>query len=79
MASLPRKRQQVLSVEFSSHYPLRILIAEDNLVNQLLIIRILEKLGYKPDIANNGVEVLQKMEKDSYEVILMDVQMPEMD
>lgn len=43
------------------------------------MIRILKKLGYQADIASNGVEVLQKMEKSFYEVILMDVQMPEMD
>jgi CheY-like chemotaxis protein len=77
--SASRKQQQVLSTEFAKKYPLRILIAEDNEVNQLLITRILSKLGYQADIANNGVEVLQKMETELYDLIFMDVQMPLMD
>jgi signal transduction histidine kinase/ligand-binding sensor domain-containing protein/DNA-binding response OmpR family regulator len=72
-------KQQVLSKAFSEKYPLRILIAEDNEVNQLLITRILGKLGYQTDIASTGVEVLQKMENTLYDIILMDVQMPVMD
>jgi signal transduction histidine kinase/CheY-like chemotaxis protein len=78
IAPAPRQ-QQVLSVEFADKYPLRILIAEDNEVNQLLIIRILAKLGYQADLANNGLEVLQKLENDHFDIIFMDVQMPEMD
>jgi CheY-like chemotaxis protein len=58
---------------------LRILIAEDNEVNQLVITRTLAKLGYQADVANHGLEVLQKLEKDLYDIIFMDVQMPEMD
>lgn len=71
--------KQKLSVEFSAKYPLRILIAEDNPVNQKLAMKVLGKLGYKPDVAKNGKEVLEEVSKVNYDLILMDVQMPEMD
>lgn len=58
---------------------LEILIAEDNLANQQVIALMLETLGYAADIANNGIEVLKTLEQKSYDVILMDMQMPEMD
>jgi signal transduction histidine kinase/CheY-like chemotaxis protein/ligand-binding sensor domain-containing protein len=74
------KPKHTLSEEFASKYPLRILIAEDNPVNQKLATRVLNKLGYKEiDIAVNGLEALQKFSASFYDVILMDVQMPEMD
>ncbi|MCA6502545.1 MAG: response regulator [Pseudanabaena sp. M135S2SP2A07QC] len=57
----------------------RILLAEDNLVNQKVAAMMLKKLGYIADIANNGLEVLQMVEKRFYDLILMDMQMPEMD
>ncbi|RQW81123.1 MAG: PAS domain S-box protein [Methanothrix sp.] len=60
-------------------HPLRILIAEDNAVNRLVISKMLTKLGYQADAATNGKEVLQYLELKQYDVILMDVQMPEMD
>ena len=74
-----KKLANLLSEEFASAHPLNILIAEDNLINQKLIIKVLNKLGYKPHLANNGQEVLEMLEKDAYEVILMDVQMPVLD
>ncbi|MFD2163039.1 response regulator [Paradesertivirga mongoliensis] len=52
---------------------------EDNLINQKLAIGILTKLGYNPEVANNGVEVLNMLKAKMFDVILMDVQMPEMD
>lgn len=74
------KPKHTLSEEFAAKYPLRILIAEDNPVNQKLAMRVLNKLGYKQvDIAVNGVEALEKFATQFYDVILMDVQMPEMD
>jgi signal transduction histidine kinase/ActR/RegA family two-component response regulator len=59
--------------------PLKILLAEDNLVNQKVAIFTLKKLGYIADIANNGLEVLAMLENQFYDIILMDMQMPEMD
>jgi PAS domain S-box-containing protein len=58
---------------------LDILVAEDNLANQKVITLILETLGYTADIANNGIEVLKTLKQKSYDVILMDMQMPELD
>src|SRR5947199_4802081 len=59
--------------------PLRILLAEDNTVNQKLAVRLLERMGYRADVVANGLEVLEALQRQSYDVILMDVQMPEMD
>ncbi|MGB3535027.1 MAG: response regulator [Microcoleaceae cyanobacterium] len=59
--------------------PLRILLAEDHLVNQKVALQILQRMGYRADVAGNGLEVLQALRRQSYDVILMDMQMPEMD
>jgi CheY-like chemotaxis protein len=72
-------RESVFDAEMGSRMPLRILLAEDNKTNQEISILILERLGYRADVAGNGVEVLQALGRQSYDVILMDVQMPEMD
>ena len=58
---------------------MHILLAEDNPVNQKVAIRMLKRIGHEADIANNGIEVLKALEKKNYDLILMDMQMPEMD
>jgi CheY-like chemotaxis protein len=68
-----------LDPELAARHPLRILLAEDNAVNQKLALRILEQMGYRADLASNGIEAIESIQRQSYDVILMDVQMPEMD
>ena len=58
---------------------LRVLVVEDHHVNRLLVVNFLEKLGIAPDVAQDGLEALQHIEKKSYDAILMDIQMPRMD
>jgi len=65
--------------EMGRTHPLRILLAEDNVVNQKLAVRLLEKMGYRADVVGNGIETLQALERQSYDLLLTDVQMPEMD
>ena len=65
--------------ELGHRLPLHILLAEDNTVNQKLALRLLERMGYRADVAGNGLEVLEALQRQNYDVILMDVQMPEMD
>lgn len=71
--------KQKLSTDFALRYPMDILVAEDNPVNQLLAVMVLKKLGYDPHTAVNGVKVLEAVMGNRYDLILMDVQMPEMD
>jgi len=72
-------KTSMLSPDFAKKYPYHILIADDNLVNQKLAARILSKLGYEPDIANNGREAVEMANSKTYEIVLMDMLMPEMD
>jgi signal transduction histidine kinase/CheY-like chemotaxis protein len=79
-AQIPvEKKTSVLSVDFAIANPLEILLAEDNLINQKLATRVLNKLGYSIDIAENGKIVIDMLGEKNYDIILMDVQMPEMD
>lgn len=65
--------------EMGKKHPLRILLVEDNRTNQLVATGFLEKLGYKSDVAGNGVEALKALQMHQYDLILMDCHMPEMD
>lgn len=69
----------ILDGDLARRYPLHVLVAEDHPVNQLLVRALLEKMGYFPDIVANGLEALSALQVKHYDLILMDIQMPEMD
>jgi PAS domain S-box-containing protein len=73
------KAFQPSDIKFVQQHPLRILLAEDHLVNQKMMVLILQNIGYQADVVGNGLEVLDALRRQSYDVVLMDVQMPEMD
>lgn len=81
--SIPAAPEQIipkkLSADFSEKYPFILLVAEDNLMNQHVIVNILHKLGYEPDLVKNGQEALEAAINKNYDMILMDMQMPVMD
>jgi CheY-like chemotaxis protein len=68
-----------MSKAFAKAFPFRILVAEDNVINRQLILHILGNLGYEPACAENGREAVEVVGRAGYDLILMDVQMPEMD
>jgi CheY-like chemotaxis protein len=71
--------KNMLSVDFAQSYPLHILVAEDNVINQKLILMVLSKLGYKADLAENGKRAVDMLSEGNYNLVFMDMQMPEMD
>src|SRR5262249_39108254 len=73
------KDQPRLDAQMAARLPLHILLAEDNTTNQKLALRLLARMGYRADVAANGLEALAALERQPYDVVLMDVQMPEMD
>jgi CheY-like chemotaxis protein len=74
-----KDQQSMIIPMYGLPHPLHILLAEDNEVNQMVVLKMLDKIGYQADVAVNGLEVLQALERQDYDLILMDVQMPEMD
>jgi two-component system, sensor histidine kinase and response regulator len=68
-----------LPFNFSEMYPLQILIAEDNLINQQVILQILNNMGYQPELVENGQEAVEAASNKHFDLIMMDMQMPEMD
>ncbi len=70
---------QLLDENFAQLYPFRILVTEDNLVNQQIILLLLEKLGYEAEAVDDGLQAIKALSRQSYDVIFMDIQMPIMD
>ena len=78
-APAPTATKPKIDTDMGARHPLRILVAEDNVVNQKLALRVLQQMGYRADLASNGIEAIESVERQTYDVVLMDVQMPEMD
>jgi CheY-like chemotaxis protein len=68
-----------LDPKLAERMPLRMLLADDNVINQKVAVRLLQQMGYRPDVANNGVEAVAALDRQTYDIVFMDVMMPEMD
>lgn len=79
MSSTRKKPVSVLDATQAERLPMRILIAEDNAINQKLLLQILKKMGYTADVVSNGLEALQALSRLHYDLVFMDIQMPVMD
>jgi len=81
VAPAAQKKPTVVKLDpkLSERLPLRVLLCDDNAINQKVAVRLLQQMGYQPDLAGNGVEGLAALERKAYDLIFMDVQMPEMD
>jgi signal transduction histidine kinase/DNA-binding response OmpR family regulator len=73
------RHNKIFDPAMASRLPLKILVAEDNVINQKVALRVLQQFGYRIDLARNGKEAVEAVERQPYDILFMDVQMPEMD
>jgi CheY-like chemotaxis protein/HPt (histidine-containing phosphotransfer) domain-containing protein len=79
IAHLGDEDHGIIENDFASRFPCQILVVEDNIVNQQILLLMLERLGYAADRASNGLEAVNLLKKQNYDLIFMDIQMPIMD